>query len=211
MNLKISHEEIQKRKTEESLNHGSFIQQTEGKKFNDNINVLTHDNWHLNNRLQRDTTALNDQIRLKDDINNQIKFKDEELNIFIKSQSDELNDKKLRINMLTNEIMELKKRLDSVIINNYKVEEKIDNLHKKFNNDQDEYYNQLNLLKKDKDQLLSRNEDLNKQVYNLTTQISSINHEEKINESAFIEICHKLQFTLQDLNNKLLELEKRNE
>jgi len=59
--------------------------------------------------------------------------------------------------------------------------------------------------------LLSRNEDLNKQVYNLTTQISSINHEEKINESAFIEICHKLQFTLQDLNNKLLELEKRNE
>jgi len=138
LNLKISHEEIQKRKIDESLNHNNFVQQTESKKFNDNINVLTHDNWHLSNRLQRDSTALNDQIRLKDDLNNQVKYKDEELSIYIKSQSDELNDKKLRINMLTSEIMELKKKLDSVTVNNFKVEEKIDNLHKKFNVDQDE-------------------------------------------------------------------------
>jgi len=81
LNLKISHEEIQKRKTDESLNHNNFVQQTESKKFNDNINVLTHDNWHLSNRLQRDSTALNDQIRLKDDLNNQVKYKDEELSI----------------------------------------------------------------------------------------------------------------------------------
>jgi len=138
LNLKISHEEIQRRKIDESLNHSNFVQQTEGKKFNENINILTHDNWHLNNRLQRDTTALNDQVRLKDDINNQLKYKEEELSIYIKSQSDELNDKKLRINMLTSEIMELKKKLDSVTVNNFKVEEKIDNLHKKFNVDQDE-------------------------------------------------------------------------
>jgi len=40
--------------------------------------------------------------------------------------------------MLTSEIMELKKKLDSVTVNNFKIEEKIDNLHKKFNVDQDE-------------------------------------------------------------------------
>jgi len=66
-------------------------------------------------------------------------------------------------------------------------------------------------LKKDKDQLLSRNEDLNKQIYNLGSQISSIHHDEKLKETSFIDHCHKLQYNLHELNNKLVELEKRNE